>query len=269
MNIIRLRYTLAGTRLRRPLAWYRHRGLNPANAYLASYPRSGNTWVKFVLFEILTGEKAEFASADAAVPLIGWHRRAAPHLVGEGCLIKTHEPYRREYKKGVYLVRDVRDVVLAEFAFHRWRGVEDEDFDDFLSRFLRRGVWAFGTWANHVRSWLDARDVQGQDILVIKYEDLRQSTEQAFLRIVEFLGIKADREKVRKAIESNTISRMQDKEQRAKETLFKKYLHNYSADQRFVRSGSSGRWRGILRDDQLTLIQEHAGSVLARLTSEV
>jgi hypothetical protein len=31
-------------------------------------------------------------------------------------LMHTHEPYRRDYRRVVYLVRDIRDVVLSEFA---------------------------------------------------------------------------------------------------------------------------------------------------------
>src|SRR5690349_7136880 len=49
-----IRYRAAKSRLRAPFVWLRHRGLDPQDTFVASYPRSGSTWLCFLLFEILT-----------------------------------------------------------------------------------------------------------------------------------------------------------------------------------------------------------------------
>jgi len=92
----------------------RHWGLDPNDAFIASYPRSGNTWLRFVLYEVLVaGQAADFDEVNHIVAEVGLHGPAIPLLPGGGRLIKTHEPYQKQYKKAIYLVRDARDVVLA------------------------------------------------------------------------------------------------------------------------------------------------------------
>ncbi|HKS75489.1 MAG TPA: hypothetical protein VJQ82_19930, partial [Terriglobales bacterium] len=49
-----IRYGVAKSKLRAPLVWLRHRGLGPRDTFVASYPRSGSTWLRFQLFELLT-----------------------------------------------------------------------------------------------------------------------------------------------------------------------------------------------------------------------
>ena len=95
-----------------PLTWVQHRGLNPSDVFIASYPRAGSTWLRFMLFEILTGQSADFESVDKTIAGVRNHANA-PVLLGEnGRFLQTHEPYRYEYNKAIYLVRDVRDVVI-------------------------------------------------------------------------------------------------------------------------------------------------------------
>jgi hypothetical protein len=38
------------------IVWARHRDVTSGHVFLASYPSSGNTWLRFLLFGILTGE---------------------------------------------------------------------------------------------------------------------------------------------------------------------------------------------------------------------
>src|SRR6266851_1462404 len=56
----RIRYKIMRTKVRAPLIWIRHRGLNSSDVFLASYPKSGSTWLRFQLFEILTSLSAGF-----------------------------------------------------------------------------------------------------------------------------------------------------------------------------------------------------------------
>ena len=47
---------------------------------------------------------------------MGTHRPMKPVLPNGGRLIKTHEQYRSQYKRAIYLMRDLRDVMLSNWA---------------------------------------------------------------------------------------------------------------------------------------------------------
>jgi hypothetical protein len=268
----RLRHKAARTRLRAPLVWLRHRGLDPSDVFLASYPKSGSTWLRFQLFEVLTGASAGFYNISQVFASVGMHRRALPVLPGGGRFIQTHHLYRREYKRAVYVFRDVRDVILSEYKELKGLGVLGyvglEDFDDFVSAFLRGKVNGFGAWNDHIHSWLGSPIAKNGDLMPIRYDDLREDPEGTIKKILDFVGVDVNPRVIQEARRNNSVERMQAKEERE---LVETPLGQHTKDgwlhkrkSRFVGGGSLGGWRVRLTDEQVKLIQKYAGSGLER-----
>src|SRR5581483_2273754 len=156
--------------LRSAVVAARHRGLRRDDIYIASYPRSGNTWIRFLLADLITGEQADFESIDTLIPSVGNHRTAIGISTGRR-LIKTHEPHRAAYVTGIYLVRDVRDVLISWYRVTRTDPDDVSDLDAFVADFLTDRASPYGAWTDHVRSWQHARD-HGLPIAVYRFEDL-------------------------------------------------------------------------------------------------
>jgi hypothetical protein len=253
----RLRHKLSKTGLRSPLLWMRHRDFQPSDVFTASYPRSGSTWLRFILVELLAGQSSGFKNVNQLSPDVGAHAGAHALLPGGGRLIKTHELYRRPYKKAIYLARDSRDVLLSEYAYQKALGVTGEDFDGFLNDFLRKGVNPFGLWADHANSWLDAADAKQCELLVVRFEDMRRETEHSLAQMMDFLHVPVSAETIRKAVENNSLEQMKAKE--------KVTPQRASAKGRFVRSGSVAGWKDKLTPAQLELIERYAGGAMSRL----
>jgi hypothetical protein len=258
-RIKRLRYLLSKTRLRAPLHWARHLGLHPTDIFLGSYPRSGSTWSRFVLYEILTGREAGFEAVNTTLRGVQRLAHGIPVLPGGGRLLGSHEQYCEKYRRAMYLVRDCRDVALSEYAFLKSLGFFRDDFDQFVAGFVgaQGRVNGFGPWQQHVRSWLDSPIAGTSDFLLVQFEDLRRNPEDSFERICDFLGVQVRREAIRTALANNSLTRMREKEVRAPQLP--------TGKDTFVRTGSVQGWRGKLTQSQLELIERHAGSVLARL----
>jgi len=259
MEYKRLRYLLSKTKLRRPLYWVRHMGLRPADIFFGSYPRSGSTWTRFVLYEILTGRDASFDAVNATLRGVQRLTHGIPVLPGGGRLVGSHEQYRGEYGRALYLVRDGRDVLLSEYAYLTSLGFYRKDLDHFVAGFVEAHgrVNGFGPWQRHVRSWLDSPIAGTSDLLLMQYETLRKNPEDSFLRICDFLGVRAGLDTVQRALASNSISQMREKERRSPQLP--------PGKDTFVRSGSVQGWRGKLSQSQLELFEQYAGDVLSRL----
>ena len=255
----KLRRKFAKTRLRSPLVWLQHRNLSSTDVFLGSYPKSGITWTRFVLFEMLSGMHAGFRSVNQLMTGVGQHSKALRLLPEGGRLVCTHEQYRKDYHRAIYVVRDARDVLLSEFAFLSALDYFRGDLDQFISTFLLTcgSAYGYGPWQRHVDSWLDSPIAASGNLLLVRFEDLRQNPMHWFTRMAEFLGVDADQEKIRLAVANNSIQNMREKENREPVRA--------SIRGRFVRDGAVRGWVSKLSPAQVRLIEEHAGSALLRL----
>lgn len=247
--------------MRAPLVWARHLGLDMNDVFLASYPRSGNTLLRFPLGELLSHVPCSFENVQRFVPEIGVHGDAFPLLSGGGRLIKTHERYRAQYRRAIYIVRDVRDVLLSSFERESAMGLlPDSDLDRYIEPFLEGRMSRWGAWQDHVEQWLHSPLANNGNLLVLHFEAIRAHVEDALARILQFLSISADSAAIRQAVLNNSIERMRSKEA-GSATLPK----TKSDAGRLVNSGAVNGWQHKLNRDQLKLIDNYAGKTLASL----
>ncbi len=245
-------------RLRQPLNYYRHCALHPKDTFLASYPKSGNTWLKFVLGELICGHELDFVNAERVVPMVGAHTERTAQLPQGGRLLKTHEPWRSEYQRAVLLLRDVRDVLLSQYHYLQLCNQAPGTSEQYIDAFIAGSVSPFGSWAAHTRSWLEAAQRSDQ-ILIVRYEQLLQSPLAVVTEITRHLGLSVRPPAVARAVQHNTFEAMQAKERTARE---QGQFSGWNASQTFVREGAAGRGRQALSPDQHQRLLQATGDVL-------
>lgn len=253
----KFRRKFARTPLRAPLVWWRHRGLNPSDMFFCAYPKSGTTWARFVLFEMLSGMASGFKATNQQMPGVGLHHNALRLLPNGGRLVASHEYYRKDYHRSIYMVRDARDVLLSEFAFLSALEYYTNDLDSFVKTFLYTVVSAYGPWHKNVTSWLDSPIANNGNMMLVRYEDLRKDPVPLFAQMADFLGANVSEQKIREAVENNSIQNMRKKED--KEPV------RASIKGRFVRDGKVRGWVSKLTPEQVALIDKVAGPTLQRL----
>jgi estrone sulfotransferase len=238
---------------------FRHLRLRPGDAFLASYPRSGNTWLRFMLFEALMGTPAGFHSVRRAIPHVNPYRDTRPLLPNGARLFLTHEQYGRWYKHAtvVYLVRDVRDVVISEYGRQQMNQSYALDFDHFLEDFLRGRIHRFGSWMDHVAGWT-RRASMDDPLLLLRYEELKRDAPKALGEVLRFLGEPRPASVIRKAVENNRLEAMRQKEDSVR-------LPDARPGFRFVNKGESGSWREQLDARQIRRIEEVSARLLEQL----
>ena len=172
--------------------------------WLASYPRSGNTFFRVILnciFGIQTnslyGDKKDIAADKQTSELVG-HKDLPDDFSIERAreqdtvyYIKTHELKDKRVApddKVIYLIRDGRESTLS-FTFH-------QNIYSSASIVLRDTIYGnnfIGSWGEHVQSW----DPENRDkTLLIKFEELIDSPISFIEIISSFLGIKPINNKI-------------------------------------------------------------------------
>jgi Sulfotransferase domain len=147
--------------------------------------------------------------------------------------------------------------LLSEFTYLRNLEFFHGGLDDFVKHFVTTRVSGFGPWQRHVTSWLDCPLIGTPNILVMRFEDLRQDPVKGFTRMAEFLGVNASTEVIQRAVANSSLEKMQEKERREPVKA--------SVKGRFVNTGAVQGWRSKLTPAQVQLIEQYTGSVLKRL----
>jgi hypothetical protein len=242
----------------------------PDDTFVVSYPRSGNTWTRFLIANLLHPDlEVTFGNIERLIPDTSSQSSRTLKRTPRPRFIKAHEYFDHRYKKVVYIVRDPRDVVLSYYDFQRkYRQIEDgypleRYVDDFLRGKLISAGW--GTWAENVGSWISARG-KDENFLLIRYEDLLADTHRELTRIAVFLGIDPQPHLLRRAIGQSSADRMRELEKlQSDEWVATKHRRK---DIPFIGSAAAGGWRANLPERSLAQIESAWGELMTTLGYE-
>src|ERR1700685_1517671 len=107
-----LKYLLGRDLAGRNLAVY------PDDTFLVSFPRSGNTWIRFLIANLLNpGIEVSFTNIERLIPDTASKSSRTMKREARPRIIKSHEYFDVRYPKVIYIVRDPRDVALSYYDF--------------------------------------------------------------------------------------------------------------------------------------------------------
>lgn len=259
--------------------------------WLASYPKSGNTWMRAFLANYIFNPNQPFpldhlsrvGISDASTSA---HRRAAGgpfdpadpkqvlsvrrrmlDLVDQNGadlnLVKTHNQRARAFgqelvpphltRGAIYILRDPRDMAISYASHH---GLT---LDEAIQRINRPDNATAGDQKNvpqFLGTWsAHVRGwtrVRGFPVLVVRYEDMLDRPEEVFSRALSFLGLDLDDARLGKAIDFSSFDRLSAQERE------KGFAENSAHQESFFRTGKAGTWRDALTGEQAEkLVTDH------------
>jgi aryl sulfotransferase len=231
--------------------------------WIASYPKSGNTWIRFMACNLLYGRQESAAALNALAPDLhepGGDPNPARPAAAPAALLKTHFafaprlPYADQTAAAIYVVRDPADVLASNFFYSqrsaRLADTTQAEFDRYVDAFLEnRGDprWielGMGSWEENVRSWLDTP--LPFPVLRIRYEDMIDDPMTACGTLAQLLRPGSTRAELKQAVDNSSFERMREieradiREQRVG-IFYKPYLRpSIDAGSRFMRRGMVG-----------------------------
>jgi aryl sulfotransferase len=193
--------------------------------YIAAFPKSGITYLNFMLFHILFDRPQDARLIDSDY-IFDVHESLArvPPAGGVPRYLKIHFAYgpgiplRQRANRAVYLLRDPIDVMMSVWDFKHLMGEEGlleaspadraALFQRFCQQWLTTGglIYPFaGSWKDNVASWLDQSELP---VLVVRYEQLKAKPFEELKRIVSFLGREATDQRIAAAVEAGKPDNM-------------------------------------------------------------
>ena len=260
--------------------------------WLASYPKSGNTWLRVFLANLLTGASrpfdinalAHFSHGDMAG---GLYERIAGRALEEmtneelhrlrpqvHCLIaemrpetmfvKTHSAVvtlagiptiTPEVTAGaIYVVRNPLDVAVS---YARHLELTTDQAIAAMSAHKNRMPSGNRLVFQFLGSWSDHvaswTTTTGLKLHVVRYEDMLSKPIKAFGKVSAFLGLKPPRERLKRAVRFSSFRELQAQEQR------QGFRERSRRAERFFREGRAEQWREVLTPAQVeSMVAAHA-----------
>jgi len=237
----------------------------PDDIFLVSFPKSGNTWTRFLLANLrFPDQPANWANIDRLVPDPTGTAKRDFDRMPRPRIIKSHECFDPRYPRVIYIVRDPRDVVLSQYHYHRKiRRLEDDSpIETFVTRFLAGETCPHGSWGQNIGTWLSASEGDPR-FLLLRYEDLVADTARELQKVVAFLHLSSSPVEIAAAVERSSADRMREleKKQPDKNGLMKGSRKDLS----FVRAAGSGGWRSELPAPLVARIEAAWGPLMRHL----
>lgn len=249
--------------------------------WIASYPKSGNTWARFIYFFLVHG-RAHTSSAE--VDRFVNAKLPAPEPVSSLRLVKTHahmdalSVYVKHTDSAIYVHRHPLDALCSALNYALLTGEVDLEGlsvaaldqwkQSWIAAFLETGghpLWLespfnCGTWCDNMKSWV--LDPPPFRVLRLAYEDLLQGPEAAVRQIAKFAELSVAPESIRECVEATSfvsLRRMEATEIALANTQ-ERTIGRFSVEARrkaasmgikFFNEGRSGYYREVLSKSQI------------------
>jgi hypothetical protein len=265
--------------------------------WLASYPKSGNTWLRVFLANAVgkaeqpydinalrefggSDSRASYYERAAARPIEALsdpelhrlrpavHRFLANRRPGHA-FVKTHNAIAvidgiptitPELTAGaVYVVRNPLDVAVS-FAHHFAIGL-DAAVEQLCLPGSRVGTAdraVFSQLGTWSRHVESWTEAPGLSPHVVRYEDLLARPVPSFRAVADYLRLELGREALKRAVRFSSFKELAMQEARAG------FVERGAASARFFREGSAGQWRRHLGAPQVDRIAAVNGEVMRR-----
>jgi hypothetical protein len=245
----------------------------PDDLFIVSYPRSGNTWTRFLIGNLIyQDEPVTFANVENRIPSIyvfsDRELRRLPRV------LKSHDCFDPRYRNVIYIVRDPRDVTVSAYHYSiKVRILPDSTpIEEFVPLFMSgnfgSGLLAdprWGSWYDNVASWLAMR--HNRRFLLLRYEDMLEDPGRELAKLARFLNIDAAPERLSRAVELSSAERMRELE--GSQADHWQLTKGTRPDKKFVRKAKAGGWRDELPAKSAAEIEAGWGSLMRTLGYEL
>lgn len=209
----------------------------PDDLYIASYPRSGNTWTRYILAYLKVGVARPLTSEEVGGIAPGVYNNLS-HInsATTNRLIKTHDPLFYLYPRAIYVHRDPRESLVSYWHFARRTGIFAGSFSEFLRSPVSR---RHGSWKKHMRAMHQKLIDDPKSIHVIRYEQLRHDFHKTVSSLIDWCGFGSE-------VDLDELHRLTSLESMASsdkecDTIFRRK----SGESFFVDRGKGSDWRNV------------------------
>ena len=225
-SIAELRERLARLRTIEGTAYAKAFRPRPSDVLIATYPKSGTTWMQQIVHGLRTGGDMEFDEITAVAPWIEMAHDMGIDLDADQ--VAPPRAFKTQWRgdevpqgcRYIAVFRDPRDVAVSFFHFFEGWMFEAGSIplDEFVRDFFVPGSRSGRYW-EHLLSWWEYRS--RDDTLLLSFEDMKADLPGAVRRVAAFLRLDVAPETFEVATRQATIEFMKAHERQFDDHLIR------------------------------------------------
>lgn len=233
--------------------------------FLVSFPKSGNTWIRFILANLIKPNDVLVTLKNIGEYVPDIHVRAQRDIVFDKNsafynlpfkVVKSHDEYLPFFqnKQIIYVVRDGRDALTSYFYYHIGRSLSPPSLRELIEG---KNFSLHGSWSKHVIGWTKGKS---KSKLILKYEDMLNNPQEQTMKLVEFLSYNVTKEQIEQAISNSSIKQLREIEE--------KYggVNDRNGTPKnipFFRKGEKNDYKNLFKEDDLELFWKYHKKAMA------
>lgn len=229
--------------------------LRPDDIFLVSFPRSGNTWVRRLIYELVLAENPATPPpehVDRLLPDLHVHAPSNPAQDAfqvPARILKSHNLRDLKGRRLIYVFRQPGDALVSYFHLRKDLARDAAGTADGLDAFCLRHLDA---WVKHVRLALDAAQFPPDRMLFVSYSMLHRDCAGTLRAIADFCGLPSHPETLAQSVERNAFEKLKKTAVPSKPT---------GSPELFFRRGVEDSARTELESATLERIEAAAGEI--------
>ena len=249
----------------------------PECIWIASYPKSGNTWVRFIITAAIYGQIPGSALIEGAIPDIyrgksvwDYWQHAPIKMAKTHFEAGTHFQLSRDlrgkigHQRAIYVYRNPLDVACS---FVRFESFSSQLIDSFIEMggvvsYYDQG---FGWWADNIMTWREA--MLPEDILMLSFENLLKDPATETEKILRFVGLPAAPENIAQVVRDCDFNNLKNLENAERASATPGFFANHAAQYQgnFMKEGRFGVFRDVMTPRQIDNALIQFGPVMQQL----
>ncbi|XP_051968707.1 sulfotransferase 2B1-like isoform X1 [Xyrauchen texanus] len=241
------------------LKYYEDFTFRPDDILIATYPKSGTTWMQEIVpliasegdftpvLTVPNWDRSPWLEEHRAI-LLNLEQRPSPRIFA------THyhhqmmnESFFKIKPRVLYVLRNPKDVFTSSFYYYGMASylVNPGTQDEFMEKFLD-GKIMFGSWFDHVKGWLNVQDKE--HTLFLFYEEMISDLKGSVEKMAQFLGKSLSREVTEKIVDHCVFKNMKQNKMSNYSLVPEEYMDQKKSE--FLRKGVVGDWKNLFTEAQ-------------------